>query len=156
MTQKKQFTTKCFIRKNTPELRAKLEELGYINGAWESPHLEYPYLHCCPNQTGLFKGDGFYITEDDIKCDGHVYRYNPPQDTVDCGNNEKLFLALAALRSDSDIRQWFTDGEDWQMSYTDDWLDYDEDEVLWEYDPVRYHKATVDELITHFNKHSRI
>ena len=38
------FTTPCFIRKNTPELRKKLEELGYTNGAWETPHLEYPYL----------------------------------------------------------------------------------------------------------------
>lgn len=26
------FTTPCFIRKNTPELRKKLEELGYSHG----------------------------------------------------------------------------------------------------------------------------
>ena len=36
------FIQPCFIRKNTPELRKKLEELGYTNGAWESPHFEYP------------------------------------------------------------------------------------------------------------------
>jgi hypothetical protein len=30
------FTTNCFIRKNTPELRSKLEELGYEPNAYES------------------------------------------------------------------------------------------------------------------------
>ena len=29
------FTTPCFIRKNTPELRKKLEELGYFNDSPE-------------------------------------------------------------------------------------------------------------------------
>lgn len=32
---------------------------------------------------------------------------------VDCGANEFLFLAIAALRYDTDDSQWFTDGEDW-------------------------------------------
>lgn len=31
------FLYKAFIRKNTPELRAKLEDLGYTNGAWDTP-----------------------------------------------------------------------------------------------------------------------
>lgn len=32
------FTTPCFIRKNTPELRKKLEELGYeiLGGNWDT------------------------------------------------------------------------------------------------------------------------
>ena len=102
------FTQACFIRKNTLELRKKLEELGYTNGAWESPHFEYPYLKCWPNRKfGLFKGEGFYMTEDDYRLDGKVWTYNPKGDVIDCGDNEELFLALAALRDDSDYMQWF-------------------------------------------------
>ena len=33
MKKNKGFTTPCFIRKNTPELRKKLEELGYIKNS---------------------------------------------------------------------------------------------------------------------------
>ena len=36
---------------------------------------------------------------------------------INCEENEDLFLALAALRKDSDIHQWFTDGEKWEISY---------------------------------------
>ena len=32
-------------------------------------------------------------------------------DSVDYGTNEELFLAIAALRDDTDKYQWFTDGE---------------------------------------------
>ena len=71
------FLYKAFIRKNSPELRAKLEDLGYTNGAWESPRFHYPYLSVWPNpKFGLFK-------------------------------NEELFLAVAALRDDTDYMQWF-------------------------------------------------
>lgn len=92
------FIQPCFIRKNTPELRKILEEMGYINGAWESPHFEYPYLKCYPNRMfGLFKGEGFYMTEDDYKCDEETWTYNPPKEYIDCGTNEELFIALASM-----------------------------------------------------------
>lgn len=92
------FIQPAFIRKNTPELRKRLEELGYTNGAWESPHFEYPYLKCYPNRMfGLFKGEGFYITEDDYKCNGKTWTYNPPKEYIDCGTNEELFIALASM-----------------------------------------------------------
>ena len=138
------FTQPCFIRKNTPELRKKLEELGYINGAWESPHFEYPYLECWPNRKfGLFKGEGFYMTEDDYRLDGKVWTYNPKGDVIDCGDNEELFLALAALRDDSDKNQWFTDDtcDIWEMS---------EYELPSHYMQLEGHKATIEEIIEHF------
>ena len=102
------FLYKAFIRKNTPELRAKLEDLGYTNGAWESPRFHYPYLSVWPNpKFGLFKGEGFYMTEDDYRLDGKVWEYKPKEDVIDCGDNEELFLAIAALRDDTDYMQWF-------------------------------------------------
>lgn len=92
------FIQPAFIRKNTTELRKKLEALGYINGASETPHFEYPYLICFPNRNfGLFKGKGFYMTETDYKGDGKTWTYNPSKEYIDCGTNEELFIALASM-----------------------------------------------------------
>ena len=141
------FIQPCFIRKNTPELRNKLEELGYTNSAWESPHFNYPYLKCFPNRKfGLFKGKGFYITEDDYKCDGKRWTYNPPKEYIDCGTNEELFLALASLRDDSDYMQWFTNGEKWLQNQQN----YIEIIHYGASNPINFHKATIEEIIDHF------
>ncbi len=46
----------------------------------------------------------------------HVIRNGHPlkkRGSVDCGTNEDLFLAIAALRDDTDKYQWFTDGDKW-------------------------------------------
>ena len=145
------FLYKAFIRKNSSELRNKLEKLGYTNGAWESPHFEYPYLMCLPDRKfSLFnvKSDGFYMAEDDYKCDGKRWTYNPPKEYIDCGTNEELFLAITALRNDKPDYQWFV------------WNDIeDEGEKFKQYIPgepwqewwwFEVHKATVEELIEHF------
>lgn len=154
------FTTPCFIRKNTPELRKKLEELGYTNGAWESPHFEYPYLMCFPNRKfGLFKGEGFYMTEDDYRCDGKQWTYNPPKEYIDCGDNEELFIALAALRNDTDVNQWFiynTIDNQVGKFETVEWvkcLDVKMEDYF-SYDNIYkfMRKATVEEIIEHFKK----
>ena len=155
-----EFIQPCFIRKNTPELRKKLEELGYTNGAWESPHFEYPYLMCFPNRKfGLFKGEGFYMTEDDYRCDGKRWTYNPPKEYIDCGDNEELFIALAAMRDDSDINQWFIyNSMDCiiEKLRTIDWFICNENSIedFACYDSLylKCHKATVEEIIEHFNK----
>lgn len=129
------FTIKCFIRKNTPELRKKLEELGYN-----------------------------YSTFDDLKLDGIVtfpakdtysvwanYHFNNMyalKSYIDCGENEDLFLALAALRDDKPDYQWFVwddenDKGDKFKQYIpgESWLGW------WWFE---VHKATVEELIEHF------
>ena len=151
------FTQPCFIRKNTLELRKKLEELGYTNGAWESPHFEYPYLKCFPNRKfGLFKGEGFYMTEDDYRLDGKVWTYNPPKEYIDCGTNEELFLALAALRDDTDKNQWFISNVDiFTECYNNEWKLYEDwcniftiEDLNSEISPIR--KATTKEIIEHF------
>ena len=150
------FTTPCFIRKNTPELRKQLEELGYTNGAWESPHFEYPYLMCFPNRKfGLFKGEGFYMTEDDYRRDGKRWTYNPPKEYVDCGDNEELFLALAALRDDKPDYQWFLWEENDGKCYIesdDTWRKYIPNEKWEEWWWFEIRKAAVEEIIEHFKK----
>lgn len=125
-----EFTTAAFIRKNTPELRKKLEELGYKR-----------------------YGNPCQITDDSkliTTIDGEYVPYNVSLDDsfIDCGTNEDLFLALAALRDDIDIHQWFTDGKEWfQCRFLKVGMHYsDKPEILFE----RWHKATVEELIEHF------
>lgn len=87
------FTTPCYIHIDTPELRAKLEDMGYI------PTIPYnvnlPYLAI--NGT--------------LYCQLMTIDYLRQSRFYDCGKNEQLFLALAALRKDSDFMQWFNCGE---------------------------------------------
>ena len=125
------FTTTAFIRRNTPELRKKLEELGYKECIGE----EGPFLFTSHN---IF--DCMYT-----ECGLNDLAYNG---LIDCGTNEYLFLAIAALRDDTDKFQWFTDSYHWEIcpdevAYINAWID------KYEYSP---HKATVEELIEHFKE----
>lgn len=126
------FTTAAFIRRNTPELQKKLEELGYKK-----------------------YGNPFQITDDSkliTTIDGEYVPYNVPLDDsfIDCGTNEELFLAIATLRDDTDDNQWFTDGNDWFLCrYLKVGMHYqDMPEILFE----KWYKATVEELIKHFKE----
>lgn len=127
------FTTPCFIRKNTQELRRGLEELGYSHGKpkyYADDDNKYDFIMC---HNGIF----FLLSQKN-----HVIRNGHPlkkYGSVDCGTNEELFLAIAALRDDTDKYQWFTDGDLWFKCG---------DEVCNE--GRKIHKATVNELIEHF------
>lgn len=92
------FTTPAFIRKNTTELRMKLERLGY-------------YLHpeCIDDDRGnyLFVNREYYLNRP-LGYSEELSR------SIDCGTNESLFLAIAALRDDTDNNQMFiNDKGDW-------------------------------------------
>lgn len=134
------FTTPCFIRKNTEALRKKLEEIGYKMLS----SIEYDNLECSDNWVNDIKSLN--------DCNG-----------IDCGTNEELFLATAALRDDSNYMQWFITDSILSVSYDDSigndhyftepkgiMFFWDEN---WDNATIisgRYHKATVDELIEHF------
>lgn len=66
---------------------------------------------------------------------------------IDCGTNEDLFLAIAALRDDTDKNQWFTDGDLW-FKCGDETVEYHLNHL--NECGRKIHKATVDELIEHF------
>lgn len=90
------FTTPCFIRKNTPELREKLEELGYtcslyIYGSGFISIDNLFYLRTLPTK-GQYQGMQTLMHNSSV---------------IDCGKNEEMFLALAALRDDTDKYQQF-------------------------------------------------
>ena len=148
------FTQRCFIRKNTKELVEKLKELGY-NQSFSA--------------RGNF-GDSLQTTFNNMG--GNVYGFlSIPSDKIEepiiddingvnCGTNEELFLAIAALRNNSDRFQWFTNGQEWIQCEKENWIDeisslclggnynYDKNGEL----SVDFYKATVEELIKHFNK----
>ena len=119
------FTTQCFIRENTANIRNILKELGY----YCNPYLGWNNLFTC-----VFGVNSVYSL-DDYDTNGLKEIYG----LIDCGTNEELFLAIAALRDDTDKNQWFTDGDLWFKCG---------DEVCNE--GRKIHKATVDELIEHF------
>ena len=120
------FTQKCFIRKNTPELVKKLEEMGYNVVSFGVINIfnEKPYLLSDTN--------------------GGIYgMYDIEKGCIDCGTNTELFIAIASLRDDTDNIQWFTDGNGyWQQCIGSFKFPSLAKEKL--------HKATVQELIEHF------
>lgn len=135
------FTQPCFIRKNTPKLRKELEKLGYKN--------------CILNQNknnrfiftieigGLFDVCDCETTLKDFTANGFV----------DCGENEELFLAISALRDDSNYKQLFVvdfdidNGDQTPVEYhAGDFVYYD---MIKDYE-LLCHKATAEEIIEHF------
>lgn len=137
------FTTAVIIRKNTPELREKLEKLGYNptqngHGEWFIPINKLSYLETFPLSKSYMGRTGFWNS------------------VIDCGTNEELFLALAALRDDTDKDQWFTDGTDWAI-WREDGSFRGKPIAGFEFHYLpsstnynKYHKATAKEIIEHF------
>lgn len=126
------FTTAAFIRRNTPELRKKLEELGY-------------YLHpeCIDDDRGnyLFVNREYYLN---IPL-GYLEELSR---SIDCGTNEELFLAIAALRDDTSANQYWVFGQDFPPHYQKG------DFTIGHFHRCSCycHKATVEELIEHFKE----
>lgn len=151
------FTTRCFIRKNSKELQNKLADIGYIicrcanftNSEW---------LNTLPIN-GTVHGKGYFDAEmefPDWTVEKELNRFvieNPS--CMDCGTNEDLFLAVAALREDSDIYQWFIMDIDAYLNiHVGDWFIATDriggKHVGTQIEPLYCHKATVEELIKHF------
>ena len=128
------FTTPCFIKKNTPELRKKLEELGYTYNGRDTESWGASALYCF---------DGKYY---------EVYPAKPSRyhSIVDCGTNEELFLALAALRDDTDKNQWVIDEANECFGWENSWSICDKDDMNERVVYTHYRKATVEEIIEHF------
>lgn len=132
------FTTPCFIRKNTPELRNKLKELGYIQ-----VKQDIYYYHI------MVENGNIWI------CNGAFNPDNPDgkgwDKCIDCEDNEELFLALAALRDDSDYMQWFI-GEDIESNLGQFFLCTENKMPTSPFQLGAKRKATPTEIIAHFKQ----
>ena len=125
------FTQECFIRKNSNVLRRKLRNIGYL----DNTTINYN------KKLIAILGDNYYTYKDyehfyKLRSESYISR------CIDCGDNEDLFLAIAALRDDSNEHQWYTDGTRWNFNKLEPKYDWMIDDS--------WHKATVEELIEHF------
>lgn len=140
------FTQKCFIRKNSKELQDKVYRLGHRDGThlWE-----------CTFNTLLIANEEYFRCYDDEwgNADSLIRK-----GYIDCGTNEELFLAIAALRDDSDYMQYFVSDNDPEMFLLCCYKEFhcfgiDPDNAFNYCDyKDEFHKATVEELIEHFKK----
>lgn len=121
------FTQGCFIRKNTNELQDELLKLSLKK-----------------NPLDDFKGNCLVVNYGMFMSQYRLNELN--EEDIDCGENEDLFLAIAALRDDSNEHQWFVWDDD---DEGDKWKLYDNDSN-WSWWIFECHKATVEELIEHF------
>ena len=141
------FTQPCFIRKNTPELRKKLEELGYkpfgsVKYGWDTG-----WGLSTDNRLGEFESFDDKGLENIIKCGSPDY-----EDSIDCDENVGLFLAIAALRDDSDYMQWFMNNYGYcNICYDKNVEDYKSGygKQMYRIIDETYHKMSVEELIEH-------
>lgn len=140
------YTISTFIRKNTPELRKRLEDLGYRS------------------ISSIMSFNGIKINEDNINglyriCyfnDMIIECINNENECIDCGTNERLFLAIAALRDDSNASQYFIADTDLDVYYKDGRFNHKIKAGEWFYPTQKwwdmldvigtYHKMTIDEL----------
>lgn len=142
------FTSYCFIRKNTKELQNKLKDLGLIDGCAMTVNGDNcldidNYLFCCLGE--------YSATNGTMETWNRIF---PNQKYIDCGTNEDMFLAIAALRDDSDKYQWFVSSEGHYRQSMDEAFDEGMANYI-HYFPTRWHKATVSELVEHFGKDNK-
>lgn len=142
------FTQSAFIKKNTQELREKLRDMGYY--VPPEPFYSYKKVHSALRKYKLLP-ELFYSPY--LHADHGLIR---PADAfngegIDCEENEDLFLALAALRDDTDFLQWFVWDKTILTNKKGKWmLSYVGKMRVDMLEKGYYHKATVEELIKHF------
>ena len=132
------YTAKCFIRQNDYHLWDALYRLGGRPGG--------NFLY--KNEITVV-GQGYFSTCD-LSQQGELIKNG----FVDCGENADLFLAIASLRDDSDINQWFLIDEKVTIDNCTVLskgclvkCPYDKFAAM--YHGVKMHKATVEDLINH-------
>ncbi len=122
------FTQACVITVVDNDLFDKLDQLGYqrTSCVFDDEHF-------------LWIKDGFFGTEDEFDETPYKCRQN-----TFIGNERDMFLAIAALRDDSDYMQFFTtqDKKDWTLCLQTKFINDNTNK--------EYHKATVVELMEKF------
>lgn len=139
------FTTPCFVRVKDVEKRKEIANLIGKIGYKVLASDDQEYLVADP------KGECMWMGLEGNALETFARDYH------DCGEDTDLFLALAAMRDDTDDRQWFTDGVDWGIFHQanpEDKLDVDG--ISFPYLPRQgynidnFHKATAAEIVEHY------
>ncbi|MBR6517056.1 MAG: hypothetical protein IKT40_09505 [Bacilli bacterium] len=141
-------TPPCFIRKNNIQLRNKLEEFGFEKNPYVNDiDNEKKFLCVFPNKQHNYVS---YLTGN--KCVETIPKI------IDCGYNEDLFLAIAALNNNkSDKYKWFICKEEYISSSTLELVKVGTWQLNTQHDKLSYSlkrlwkKATLKEILEHFN-----
>lgn len=141
------FKHACFIQGCSHDLyriSEELEKIGYKRGLED--YFD-DYSDCSPIYL-IAKTDGTYHYAGTLSLYGHDWGRA-------CQTNERLFLAIAAMRNDSDKHQWFICKEEFISTHTldivkkDTWQKSIHDKLSYSQKRL-WKKATVKELINHF------
>jgi hypothetical protein len=158
------FRQSCFIRRNTNALQERLKELGYgirqccnFEGAvWLNTYIS--------EKRNDVHGVGFEGEEIDLMGYDTIEKRiqffldeneKSVNKSIDCGTDDELFLAIAALRDDNDYMQWFVCDREY-LTYemkehkVGDFVLFDGKKAKLSKVLPLWHKATVQELIEHF------
>lgn len=151
------FIQPCFIRKNTPELRERLKELGYNvcacstfkHSVWldTSVHTEPCSVH----------GIGYWDETCDCTTEEEACRMFLEENKtslipkIDCGTDEELFLALAAMTDDpcNPLEHYTvtTSSDTYKRGQVARFLP-----LMSNIHPSCYRKATAQEIVEQFKK----
>ena len=138
------FIQPCFIRKNTPELRKKLEELGYIppSRIWYDENFAVGTIH----RDNVGEYIVFKIDDDFERVIAPSYPY------IDCRTNEELFIAIASMTDNEyGLCDYYIVIDDCNPRYVKGSI-HRALPLSSAIHPSCYRKATVEELIEHFKK----
>ena len=137
------FKQPCFIRKNTPELRNKLEELGYEANSYECFwDDENRYIITTIGSNGF----AFYTLCIKNCC------VLENKEFIDCGDNEELFIALASMTDNEyGLSDYYIVTTDCNSQYAKGSI-YRALPLSSVIHPSCYRKATIEEIIEHFKK----
>lgn len=149
-------TQSCFIRKNTVDIANKLQSLGWRVEDIKPIDEKNNCIFC-----SLLNND---LIDDFDKCftysaDFADRYFLNRKDCIDCGTNEDMFFAIAALDKYTDYKQWFVcdktlkDEDECFVCKEGDWIlcpvmGFNTYTFYGYY--INAHKATVDEIIEHF------
>ena len=128
------FTTPCFIKRISSELKERLKELGYRDVGKARYYGESQYIYC---EHGIF-----YESTCKIKA-----RYNT---FIDCGYNEELFIAIASMTdNEHELCDYYIVTSDCNPRYAKGSI-HRALPISSVIHPSCYRKATVDEILKFF------
>lgn len=138
------FTTPCFVRVEDAEERKSLAKFLADLDRYVSPSVT-------ENDD---EKDWVIVAEPDDDDDGIGYvglraKHPKSPEFIDCGDNIKLFKALAAM-NENDYMQWFVNENTGRWSCCCGIDHVEDDPVISKWDGCARHKATVFEIINHF------
>lgn len=166
------FRIACFVRLNSKRIRRRLEEIGYMPEEMVCPAMKCTITNVSRGDAPRATGTYFTGSDDDAEYVGSLCGSGGPE-FADCGDNEELFMAAAALRDDTDRFQYFVldcnlsglgEGKPiarkgaFALCESDRWaqdIDKDGNPRPYSSSNIPAHKATLDELRKHFAKRGK-